>query len=250
MCNFRHPNLVTFYFYELTHILDWVKNTLLFICSTNIVVCLLTVSTKNCLTPKNPKMCDPILVTLLKMRPHYSQSSRENATPSSGTSPLASYKEEPHPGLPFSKTKEQSWQTKRESIVRNTCSCFFLELLGMPVRKLLVNTKSEMIVISGIHFRLVSSRIFFKFFAPVWLHDNFILNQIKIFCVNDTKRGLDWTLNPPLHIHTQLCSWIQIQQSPDLALVWQLLFLKSDNNTDEYQGSYSFFAVPTCLKHY
>ena len=34
-------------------------------------------------------MCDPILVTLLKMRPHYSQSSHENATPSSGTSPLA-----------------------------------------------------------------------------------------------------------------------------------------------------------------
>ena len=28
--------------------------------------------------PKNPKMCDPILVTLLKMRPHYSQSRREN----------------------------------------------------------------------------------------------------------------------------------------------------------------------------
>ena len=38
-------------------------------------------------------MCDPILVTLLKMQPHYSQSSRENATPSSGTSPVASYKE-------------------------------------------------------------------------------------------------------------------------------------------------------------
>ena len=35
---------------------------------------------------------DPILVTLLKMRPHYSQSTHENATPSSGTSPLASYK--------------------------------------------------------------------------------------------------------------------------------------------------------------
>ena len=34
-------------------------------------------------------MCDPILVTLLKMRPHYSQSSHENAIPSSGTSPLA-----------------------------------------------------------------------------------------------------------------------------------------------------------------
>ena len=40
-------------------------------------------------------MCDPILVTLLKMRPHYSQSSHEHATPSSGTSRLASYKEVP-----------------------------------------------------------------------------------------------------------------------------------------------------------
>ena len=98
ICNFRDPNLVTFYFYELTHFLDWMKNTLLFICSTNILVRLLTVNMKNCLTPKNPKMCDPILVTLLKMRPHYSQSSRENATPSSGTSPLASYKEV-HPPL-------------------------------------------------------------------------------------------------------------------------------------------------------
>ena len=120
------------------------KNTLLFIYSTNILVCLLTVNLKNFLTPKNPKMCDLILVTVLKMRPHYSQSSREvdyeqslfflgpssktpshlaasplnararalpllnlkkkrdcsqssreNATPSSGTSPLASYKEVP-----------------------------------------------------------------------------------------------------------------------------------------------------------
>ena len=38
-----------------------------------------------------------IVVTLLKMQPHYSQSSRENATASSDTSPLASYKEEPPP---------------------------------------------------------------------------------------------------------------------------------------------------------
>ena len=68
------------------------KNTLLFICSTNILVRLLTVNMKNCLTPNNPKMCDPIVVTLLKMRPHNSQSGRENATPSSDTSPLASYK--------------------------------------------------------------------------------------------------------------------------------------------------------------
>ena len=108
ICISCHPNLVTFYFYELTHFLDSMKNTLLFIYSSNILLCLLTVNMKNCLTPKNPKMCNPILVTLLKMWPHYSQSSHENATPSSGTSPLASYKEVPHPGLPFSKTKEQS----------------------------------------------------------------------------------------------------------------------------------------------
>ena len=49
------------------------------------------------LPPPKKEVCDPILVTLLKMRPHYSQSSRENATPSSGTSPLASYKEVPPP---------------------------------------------------------------------------------------------------------------------------------------------------------
>ena len=47
---------------------------------------------KNCLTPNNPKMCDPIVVTVLKMRPRNSQSGRENATPSSDTSPSASYK--------------------------------------------------------------------------------------------------------------------------------------------------------------
>ena len=39
----------------------------------------------------------PTLVTALKMRPHYSQSTCENVTPSSGTSPLASYKEDPPP---------------------------------------------------------------------------------------------------------------------------------------------------------
>ena len=39
-------------------------------------------------------MCDAILFTLLKFNPS-SQSSRENATTSSGTYPLASYKEVP-----------------------------------------------------------------------------------------------------------------------------------------------------------
>ena len=42
-------------------------------------------------------MCDPILVTPLKMRPHHSQSRGENMTPSSGASPLAYYKEVPPP---------------------------------------------------------------------------------------------------------------------------------------------------------
>ena len=67
---------------ELIHFLNWMKNTLLFTYSTNILV-----------RARNPKMYHPILVTLMKMRPYYSQSSRENATPSRGTSPLASYKE-------------------------------------------------------------------------------------------------------------------------------------------------------------
>ena len=55
--------------------------------------------------PKNLKMCDPILVTLLNTRPHNSQSSRENATPSRGTSPLASYKEVIPPGIDVLKSK-------------------------------------------------------------------------------------------------------------------------------------------------
>ena len=55
---------------------------------------------KTRLYPKNPKMCDRILVMLLKTRPYYSESSRENATPLGGTSPLTSYKEvTPPPGL-------------------------------------------------------------------------------------------------------------------------------------------------------
>ena len=57
-------------------------------------------------------MCDPILVTLLKMQPHYSQSSRENATPSSGTSPVASYKEVPLPGFFPSHAMEKALGTR------------------------------------------------------------------------------------------------------------------------------------------
>ena len=58
---------------------------------------------------KNLKMCEPILVTLLKMRPHYSQSSHENATPSSSTSPLDSYKEVPPPPQIISLSLPQSF---------------------------------------------------------------------------------------------------------------------------------------------
>ena len=46
---------------------------------------------------KNQKMCDPILVILLKMRPHYSHQGRENSTPSSGRFLLVSYTEVPPP---------------------------------------------------------------------------------------------------------------------------------------------------------
>jgi len=80
----------------------------------------------NSLAPKNPKMCDPIVVTLLKMRPHYSQSSRKNATPSSSTSPLASYKAVPPP-LPPPPGKKQSCDvpiSKQESHIPDRCSYF------------------------------------------------------------------------------------------------------------------------------
>ena len=52
-------------------------------------------------------MCDPVLVTLLEMRPNYSQSSRENAAPSGGTSPLASYEEIPPPSPRDSRTGKE-----------------------------------------------------------------------------------------------------------------------------------------------
>ena len=59
------------------------KNTLLLTGSSNILVRLPTVNMKNCLAQKSENV-----------RSHYSQYNRENATPSSGTSALASYKEE------------------------------------------------------------------------------------------------------------------------------------------------------------
>ena len=60
------------------------NNTLLFTYSTDIMVRLLTEICKTFLLQKSKNV-----------QPHYSQNSHENATPSSGTCPLASYKEVP-----------------------------------------------------------------------------------------------------------------------------------------------------------
>ena len=43
ICNFYDPNLITFYFYELTHFLNGMKNTLFLTYSTNILVRLLII---------------------------------------------------------------------------------------------------------------------------------------------------------------------------------------------------------------
>ena len=94
MCNFRDPNLVTFYlciYFTLN------EEHFTFHLQYKHSGTFANRKYEELSYPKTQKMCDPILVTLLKMRPHYSPCSRENATPSSGTSPLASYKEEPPP---------------------------------------------------------------------------------------------------------------------------------------------------------
>ena len=62
------------------------KNTLLFTYSTNILVRL-----REYEELPYPKKSENV-------RPHHSQSSRDNTNPSSDTSPLASYKEFPPPG--------------------------------------------------------------------------------------------------------------------------------------------------------
>ena len=66
---------------------------------------------KKFLTPKIRKY--PIQVTLLKIQPRYSQTSCENATPSSDTSPLASNKEVPPRTEPRFNEKTKSWLYRR-----------------------------------------------------------------------------------------------------------------------------------------
>ena len=66
----------------------------------------------NAYLPQKSENLQPILVTLLKMRPHYTHSSRENATPSSDTSLLGSCKGVPPPGLSTNLVKFQDAQGK------------------------------------------------------------------------------------------------------------------------------------------
>ena len=101
ICNFRDPNLVTFYLC-IYLMLNEERFTFHLQCKLSGTFANHKCEELSYPPPpqKKKEMCDPILVTLLKMRPHYSQSSRENATPSSGTSPLASYKEVAPPPPP------------------------------------------------------------------------------------------------------------------------------------------------------
>ena len=87
MCNFCNPNLVTLY---LCMCLILNKEHFTFHLQYKHSGMFANCKYEELSYPKNQKMCDPNLGTLLKMRPHDNQSSRENATPSSGTSPLAS----------------------------------------------------------------------------------------------------------------------------------------------------------------
>ena len=68
ICKFRDPKLGTLFLWIDPFFR--IKNTSLFIYSSNILVRLLAVNMKNCRTSKNPKMCEP-----------HSSNSIENATP-------------------------------------------------------------------------------------------------------------------------------------------------------------------------
>ena len=100
ICNFCNPNFVTFYLFiylvnplnrssknELTHFLNKLNEEhFTFHLQYKYPGTFANRKYEQLSYPKNPKMCGPILVTLLKMQPHYSQSSCENATSFSGIS--------------------------------------------------------------------------------------------------------------------------------------------------------------------
>ena len=69
------------------------------------------------------------------MGPHYSQSSRNNATPSSGTSPLASYKEvPPRPGLGRSAILCRLWDWRLETTPASAFGIWYIlaDILRCP----------------------------------------------------------------------------------------------------------------------
>ena len=100
ICNFCNPNLVTFYLFiclvnplnrssknELTHFLNKLNEEhVTFHLQYKYPGMFANRKYEQLSYPKNPKICGPILVTL-ENATHYSQSSRENVTPSSGISP-------------------------------------------------------------------------------------------------------------------------------------------------------------------
>ena len=94
ICNFCDPNLVTFY---LCVYLILNEEHFTFHIQYKHSSTFANLKYEELSYPKKRKNERPILVILLKMRPHYSHSCCENVTPSSGTSPLVSY--EPPPGL-------------------------------------------------------------------------------------------------------------------------------------------------------
>ena len=86
MCNFRDPNLVTLY---LCMYLILNREHLTFHLRYKHSGTFANCKYEELSYAKNQKICDPILVTLLKMQPHDSQFSRENVTPSSGHIPIS-----------------------------------------------------------------------------------------------------------------------------------------------------------------
>ena len=86
-----------------------------------------TFANRKCEELSHPKKSETVrphcwLVTLLKIWPHCSPSSRENATPSSDTSPLASYREERPP------PKKSRFQI---SLFWTACFCFPTKMLHL-----------------------------------------------------------------------------------------------------------------------
>ena len=125
--------------------------------------------------PKNPKMCDPILVTPLKMRPHYSQSRRENATPSSGPPPLASYKKVP-PQAIMTRSWDEKNRPRRDNFTNNLHPSLSLQIVTTAPPFQLTMAVFFQVILSWLLVRFLSTRIFLNgltsklvTLAPCWL---------------------------------------------------------------------------------